>query len=153
MDSGIVSYGFQYVGILIEAGLVIFVARSSHRNRLASVFLYLSCLLASDLARAYALRVYGLASRQYFYIYWSTDFLLVASAFLLVCLFFRRACLHQDKMWRFARLLLVFVFVLVLAISGLIFSRNYSHLCLQFITEFNQNLYFACLVLNTLLYL
>jgi len=153
MDSGIVSYGFQYVGILIEAGLVIFVARSSHRNRLASVFLYLSCLLASDLARAYALRVYGLASRQYFYIYWSTDFLLVASAFLLVCLFFRRACLHQDKMWRFARLLLVFVFVLVLAISGLIFSHNYSHLFPRFVVEFNQNLYFACLVLNTLLYL
>jgi multisubunit Na+/H+ antiporter MnhB subunit len=153
MDIGIVSYGFQYGCILIEAGLIIFVAHRSHGNRPVSALLYLSCLLASGLARAYALRVYGLTSRQYFYIYWSTDFLLVASAFLLVCLFFRRACLHEEKMWRFARLLLVFVFVLVLGISGLIFSRNYKDLFPYFIYEFNQNLYFACLVLNTLLYL
>jgi hypothetical protein len=153
MDGSVVSYGFQYGCYLIAAALIIFVAESSHRNRLASVLLYLSCLLATGLARTYALRVYGLASRQYYNVYWTTDFLLVISAFVLVCLFFRRACLHQEKMWRSARLFLVFVFVLVLGISGLIFSRNYSHLCLRFIAEFNQNLYFACLVLNTLLYL
>jgi len=153
MGSEIVSYGFQYGCILIEAGLIIFVARRSHRNQLVSVLLYLSCLLASALARAYALRVYGLTSRQYFYTYWSTDFLLVISAFFLVCLFFRRACLHEEKMWRFARLLLVFVFLLVLGISGLVFSRNYKDLFPHFVYEFNQNLYFACLVLNTLLYL
>jgi hypothetical protein len=153
MNSGIVSYGFHYGCYLVEAGLIIFVAQRSHRNRLAGVFLYLSCLLASGLARTYALRVYGLTSWQYYNVYWTTDFLLVTSAFVLVCLFFRRACFHQEKMWRFVRLLLVFVCVLVLGISGLIFSRSYSHLCLQFIVEFNQNLYFACLVLNTLLYL
>jgi hypothetical protein len=153
MDSGIVSYGFQYGGILIEAGLIIFVAQRSHRNRPVSVLLYLSCLLATDLARAYALRVYGLASRQYSYVYWTTDFLLVISAFLLVCLFFRRACLHQEKMWRFVRLLLTFICVLVVGISGLLFSHNYGNLLTGFIVEFNQNLYFTCLVLNTLLYL
>jgi multisubunit Na+/H+ antiporter MnhB subunit len=153
MDSWVVSYGIQYVGILIEAGLIVLVAQRSQRNRPISVLLYLSCLLASALARAYALRVYGLTSRQYFYIYWCTDFLLVISAFILVCLFFRRACLHEEKMWRFARLLLVFVFVVVLCISGLVFSRNYKDLFPYFVYEFNQNLYFACLVLNTLLYL
>ena len=153
MDSGIVSYGFQYGCILIEAGLIVFVAQSSHRNRFVSVLLYLSCLLAAGLARSYILHRFGLHSAQYCYVYWTTDFLLVISAFILVCLFFRRACLHQEKMWPFVRLLLVFIFVLVVGISGLIFSRNYSHLCLRFIAEFNQNLYFACLVLNTLLYL
>jgi hypothetical protein len=153
MDSGIVSYGFQYVGILIEAGLVILVARRSHRNRLAGVLLYLSCLLATDLARAYALRIYGLTSRQYFYVYFTTDFLLVISAFFLVCLFFRRACLHQEKMWRFIRLLLAFICILVVGVSGLLFSHNYGNLLTGFIVEFNQNLYFTCLVLNTLLYL
>ena len=57
-------------------------------------------------------------------------------------------------MWRFVRLLLVFVFVLVVGISGLFFSHNYSDLfTLFFVVEFNQNLYFTCLVLNTLLYL
>lgn len=153
MDSGIVSYGFQYGAYLIQAGLIVFVAQRSHRNRLGGVLSYLSCLLATGLARTYALRAYGLASRQYLYVYFTTDFLLVISAFILVCLFFRRACLHQEKTWRFVRLFLVFVFTLVMGISCLTLSRNYNHLSTQFIVEFNQNLYFACLVLNTLLYL
>ena len=96
---------------------------------------------------------YGFASRQYFYVYWSTDFLLVISAFILVCLFFRRACFQEEKMWRFVRLLLFFIFILVMGISCLSFSRNYSQLSTYFIVEFNQNLYFTCLVLNTLLYI
>ncbi|MGA2611180.1 MAG: hypothetical protein ABSH01_27355 [Terriglobia bacterium] len=154
MDSGIASYGLQYGCILIEAALIIYVARSSHRGRRGGVLLYLSCLLATALARHYALCMYGLASWQYYNLYWTTDFLLVISAFILVCLFFRRGCLHEEKMWRFVRLLLVFIFVLVAGISGLSFSHNFSHLfTFFFVVEFNQNLYFTCLVLNTLLYL
>ncbi len=133
MDGSTFSYGFQYACYLIEAGLIVFVARRSQRHRLVGVLLYLSCLLASGLARTYALSVHGLASRQYYHVYWSTDFLLVISAFLLVCLFFRRACRHEEKMWRFVRLLLVFIFVLVLGISGLILSRNYSDLFPRFV--------------------
>jgi FlaA1/EpsC-like NDP-sugar epimerase len=101
----------------------------------------------------YAVHKYGVASRQYFYLYWSTDLLLVISAFLLVCFLFRRACRDEEKLWRFVRLLLAFVFVLVAAISGVIFSHNYRALFPYFVFEFNQNLYFTCLVLNTLLYL
>jgi len=153
MDSGIISYGLQYAGYLIEASLVFCLACSRQQKGRAGPAFYLSSLLAAEVTRACVLHACGVASRQYFYIYWSTDFLLVISAFLLVCLFFRRACLHQEKMWRFARLLLVFVFAIVLGISGLIFSHNYSHLFPRFVVEFNQNLYFACLVLNTLLYL
>ena len=77
---------------------------------------------------------------------------MVISAFLVVCFFFQRACQHEEKMWRSIRMLLWFVFVLVVGISGLTFYRNYGHLFTDFIYEFNQNLYFTCLVLNTLLY-
>jgi hypothetical protein len=153
MDSKIVSYGLEYAGILIEAALVLYVAWSSQWKSQRGIALYPSSLLVAELGRAYALRQYGLGSRQYFYVYWSTDFLLVISAFLLVCLFFRRACLHEEKMWRFIRLLLAFIFVLVLGISGLSISRNHNDLFTYFIIEFNQNLYFTCLVLNTLLYI
>jgi hypothetical protein len=153
MDSGIVSYGFQYGCYLIEAGLIVFVALRSHKDRPVSVLLYLSCLLATGLARTYALHIYGFRSAQYSYIYWTTDFLLVISTFFLVCLFFRRACSHQEKMWRYVRLSLTFISVLVVGISGLFFSHNYGNLFTGFIIEFNQNLYFTCLVLNTLLYL
>jgi hypothetical protein len=153
MDSKIVSYGLECAGILIEAGLVLYVAWSSQWRRQRGIALYLSSLLVAEVGRAYAVHEYGVNSRQFFYVYWSTDFLLVISAFLLMCLFFQRACVREEKMWRSIRLLLVFVFVLVLGVSGVCFSRNYSHLFTYFIVEFNQNLYFTCLVLNTLLYL
>jgi lysylphosphatidylglycerol synthetase-like protein (DUF2156 family) len=57
-------------------------------------------------------------------------------------------------MWRFIRLLLALTFILVAVVSSVTFTHNYRHLFLTyFIFEFNQNLYFTCLVLNTLLYL
>jgi hypothetical protein len=153
MGSSIASYALEYVGCLIEAGLVFYLAWRSEWKRLGGVALYVTSLLVADPSRVYAVHKYGVASRTYFYLYWSTDFLLVISAFLLVCFLFRRACRDEEKMWRFVRLLLAFVFVLVLAISGLIISRNYRDLLPRFVYEFNQNLYFTCLVLNTLLYL
>jgi hypothetical protein len=153
MDSNVVSYGLQYAGMLMEVAFLVYLARSSQRKGLGSVAFYVSSLLVADLTRIFVWRTYGWDSRQYGYTYWCTDFLLVTSAFLLLCLFFRRACLHQEKMWRSIRLLLVFVFVLVVGFSGLTFSRNYSRLFTYFIIEFSQNLYFTCLVLNTLLYL
>jgi len=153
MDASIISYGFQYGGYLIETGLLIFVIVSGYRTRLVSVAIYLSCLLGAGLARTLTIYKFGVASPQYMHIYWTTDFLLVMSLFLSVCLFFRRACLQEEKMWRYVRLLLGIVFVLVMAVSGLIFSHKYSDLFSNFVYEFNQNLYFTCLVLNTLLYL
>jgi membrane-associated HD superfamily phosphohydrolase len=153
MDRNLLSYGLQYACYLIEAGLVFYLARSRQQRKQGSVVFYLCSLLAADVTRACVLHAYGLTSRRYFYVYWSTDFLLVVSAFLLVCFLFRRACREEEKMWRFARLLLLFVFILVVGISGLIFSHHYSSLFPYFVFEFNQNLYFSCLVLNTLLYL
>ena len=51
-----------------------------------------------------------------------------------------------------ARLLLISVFIIVLLVSFLSISRHYSNLYTFFMVEFSQNLYFSCLVLNTLLY-
>jgi len=153
MDSIIVGDALQYAGILIDAFLVIYVVRSTQRRRLAGVVLYICCLLAADQVRALVLHIYGLGSPQYGYVYWTTDFLLVIASFLLVCYFFRRACAHQGKMWRFLRLLLGLVFVLVVGVSALSFLGNYSLLSNSYLAEFNQNLYFTCLVLNTMLYL
>jgi len=153
MDSNIASQALQYVGILIEVTLVVYLACSDRWRRQGGVSVYLTSLLVAESARVLVWHECGLNSREYFYVYWSTDFLLVVSAFLLVCSLFRRACRDEERMWRFVRLLLVFVFVLVVGFSGLIFSRKYSDLFPYFAFEFNQNLYFTCLVLNTLLYL
>jgi hypothetical protein len=153
MDRNLLSYGLQYACYFIEAGLVVYLAQRRQHRKQGSVAFYLCSLLAADVARACVLHAYGLTSLRYFYVYWSTDFLLVISAFLLVCFLFRRACRGEEKLWRFVRLLLLFAFILVVGISGLIFSHNYRALFPYFVFEFNQNLYFACLVLNTLLYL
>jgi len=153
MDSNIVSYGLQYTCYLLEAVLVIYLFWTRQWKRQGSVASYLTLLLTAEVTRAYVLREYGFASRRYYYVYWSTDFLLVIGAFLLVGLFFRRACLREEKMWRLIRLLIVFVFVVVACISGLTLAHNRKGFFTYFIFDFNQNLYFTCLVLNTLLYL
>lgn len=152
MDSIIVRDALQYAGILIEGCLLVYMARSAQRRRLAGVGLYLFCLLAAGQVRALILRGYGWRSPQYNYVYWTTDFVLVVASFLLVCYFFRRACEHQDKIWRFVRLLLGLVFVFVIGLSASSLLGNIALLSNRYIAEFNQNLYFTCLVLNTMLY-
>ena len=153
MSGNITSFGLQCISILLEVGLVIAAVCCRHRRRYVSVAFYVALLLASELVRVCTWRTYGSSSPQYFYAYWTTDFLLVVGAFILVCFFFQRALAHEEKMWGFVRLLLFFVFILVIGISCLSFSRNYNHLVTTFVIEFNQNLYFTCLVLNTLLYI
>lgn len=153
MDVKIATYGLQCIGILSEVALIVGILCSRQKRQYAGPGLYIASLLSCELVRLCAWRTYGSASPEYFYAYWTTDFLLVISAFLLVCLFFQRACAKTQEMWRLVRLLLVFVFILVVGISCLSLSRNYNHLFSHFIFEFNQNLYFACLVLNTLLYI
>jgi len=153
MDGNLVSYGLQYAGYLIEASLILCLIASRQRKRQVPLAFYLSSLLAAEVARACVLHAYGLKSRQYSDVYWRTDFLVVISAFFLVCLFFRRACLHQEKMWRYVRLWLTFICVMVVGISGLFFSHHYGNVLTDFYVEFSQNVYFTCLVLNTLLYL
>lgn len=149
-----VSVAVQYGIYLIEAGLLVYMGARRRVKTLLPVFLYLSLLLAVDaIGRPYVLYSYGYTSSQYAYFYWLTDVLLVLGAFLLVCVFFRRACAHQEKLWHFIRLLLGLVFALALLISLLTLSNHYDGDLAPLTLEFRQNLYFTCLVLNTLLYI
>ena len=76
----------------------------------------------------------------------------VLGAFAVICGFLRRACTREEKLWSFVRLLLIFVFLIVLGVSTLSLTRHYANLYILYIIELSQNLYFTCLVLNTLLY-
>ena len=153
MESNLLHYVLQDSGILIEASLVFYLAWTSQWKGQGAVAFYLSSLVVGQLTRACFLHAYGLGSLRYYYAYWSTDFLLVMSAFGVVCLFFRRACLREEKMWRLIRIFLVSLLVLVAVISGVSLSLNRHDFFTYFLVVFNQKLYFACLVLNTLLYL
>jgi hypothetical protein len=146
------AYGLQYTGYALEVGLFVLLLRAGQWKRLWGVSVYLVSLVAVDiLARPYFLHHYGLSSNPYGYCFWLTDVLLALEAFGLLCIFFRRAC--TKEMWHFLRLFLALVFVLVAAISCLYISHNYDGLLHNFIYTLEQNLFFTCLVLNTLLYI
>jgi hypothetical protein len=152
VDKGIVV--LQYAVYVLEAALVAFVLVRRRQRRVAPISIYLGLLLAIDgISRPFVLYTYGFSSPQYAYFFWLTDVLLVLAAFLLVCAFFRRACLQEDRMWHFLRLMLTFIFILVLGVSFFSLLQNYHNLFSRFIVEFQQNLYFTCLVLTTLLYI
>jgi hypothetical protein len=152
VDTGTVV--LQFAGYLLEVGLLGFVLLRRRERRFIPIAIYLSLLLAIDgVGRAYVLHSYGFSSPQYAYFFWLTDVLLVLAAFLLVGAFFRRACLQEDRMWHFLRLMLTFIFILVLGVSFFSLLQNYHNLFSRFIVEFQQNLYFTCLVLTTLLYI
>jgi len=150
-----VKHGIEYAIYLAEAGLFLYLVLWGHVRRLAGVSLYVAALLAIDtIARNWVLHRYGLDSprHEYFYFYYLTDTFLALAAFFLVCSFFRRACVVRKEMWPTLRLGLAFVLVIVVGISYVSLSQNYTNLFSRFTTEFEQNLYFTCLVLNTLLY-
>ncbi|MGO9272807.1 MAG: hypothetical protein ACLQOO_21650 [Terriglobia bacterium] len=148
--------GLQYAGYLFQALLLGVLVARGHLKRLAGLCLYLGLFLLLDAAaRLYTLLHYGRGSRQYFYVYWLTDVVLTVLAFALVCAFFRRACADDEKMWHQLRPVLGFVFLLLAAISYLMIANrlhNYTELY-YWIYQFQQNTYFACLVLTTLLYI
>src|SRR5204863_7211782 len=135
-------------------GLLIFLLYRGLWKHLKGLTSYLCAYLLLDgVVRRYTFYHFGLTSQQYFYSYWLTDVALTLGAFLLVCTFFHRACASHASLWRYLRLMLVFVFMLVLGISAFSLSRNYDNLFGILMIEFQQDLYFACLVLNTLLYI
>lgn len=134
--------------------MVFFLLSRGRWKRLKGVGLYLGLLLLVDgVGRPYVLYRYGFNSQVYQYGYWLTDVLLALAAFLLVCSFFRRTSFHEEKSWKLLRFTLSSVFVVVLGISFFTLSRNFKHLFSAYIYEFVQNLFFTCLVLNTLLYI
>jgi hypothetical protein len=154
MSDQILNHGFQYGIFILEVVVCVLLAwRGGWRQR-KGLCLYVMLLVGLDgIGRSAVLSYFGAASVQYAYFYWLTDVVLALGAFLLTCSFFRRACARERKLWRLVRLLLPMVFVLVAAVSALSLTRNYTQLFTAYIVEFSQNLYFTCLVLNTMLYL
>ncbi|MGA8182631.1 MAG: hypothetical protein WB819_03185 [Terriglobia bacterium] len=143
----------SYAGYILEAGLLVYLLARGHAKRLWELVFYLVMSLSVIAARSYTLRHYGLDSSQYWNSYWTTDLLLVLAAFVVVASFFRRACSQNAEMWQFVRLLLGAVLVAITIVSFFSLSSHKDKVFSLFIVQFSQNLYFASLVLTTLLYL
>jgi hypothetical protein len=154
MDHRLLIYALQYAVYALEIGVLACLVWGRNWKKYIGVLSYVSVLFATDaVARPAVLNFYGPSSLQYAYFYWVTDVVLAVGAFLLICNFFHRACSHQQTMWSFLRLMLIFVFIVAVGVTVLSLSKNYTQLFTFFIVEFSQNLYFSCLILNTLLYI
>jgi len=145
----------QYAGYALELSLLVLLLSPKRIRRFPALCAYVAVQLGVDaLGRVWVLHHYGYRSSVYFYSYYASDFLLAVAVFLLVCTFFRRACRHHQKVWEFIRPILMWVLLLVIGISVVAVHNNFRHLfTTRYIFEFNQDLYFVCLVLNTVLYL
>ena len=147
-------YGVQYATYALEVWVFVSLVWRGRWRRLKGLGLYVASLFLLDgVARPAISNFFGQKSSQFFYFYWITDVVFALGAFLVICGFFRRASAQEEKLWKVVCLLLIFVPPLVLGISALSLTRHYTNLRHMFIIEFSQNLYFTCLVLNTLLYL
>jgi|SRR5579863_175799 len=154
MVGGILSFFVQYAAYALEVGVVAVMVWRGQWKRHVGLFVYVALLVVIDaLARPLFLYRYGLTSPQYFYVYWLTNTLLQLAAFLLICFFFRVACRAQKKLWETLKLALPATFLLVVGFTFLSIWRNYSQMrTREFLTSFEQYLYFTCLVLNTILF-
>ncbi len=146
--------GLSYLTYGLEMTLFLLVLLRGRWEKLKGVATYLGLLLILDAAgRPFFLYRYGYHSSQYNNFYWISDDILTLSAFLLMAWLFYRVTRNQGEMWAQARLLLVMVFVILLVVSFLSVSHNLATSFRHSIVVFEQNLYFTCLVLNTLLYI
>lgn len=146
--------GLQYASYAVELILVIALLMRGRWRSYRIFFAYVVSYFAVDVVlRPAVFYAYGFHSRQYSYVYWVSDVLLTLGAFLLICFFFRRACSDKPEVWSYLRSMLAAVFVIISFISYFSIASHYGHLLSRFIYDLQQNLYFACLVLNTLLYI
>ena len=154
MADKLIGEGLQYGTYLLEGVLFFYMLLKGQWRLHLEAWLYLLVLVVIDGgARPYVLQRYGFESHQYGYFYWATNILLAVAAFALVCAFFRRACVTRWETWHFLRVLLAFVLVIVAVLSYLSLPHDFESLRQKFVIEFQENLFFACLVLNTLLYI
>lgn len=148
--------GLQIGGYALELVLLIILLQRGYLRSLSSLCIFVGTLFAVDAAvRPVTVKFYGLASPEYYNLYWLTDLILVLASFALICAFFRRACLRHHEVWKMVKPALALVLVLELVFSSATFLQHFQHhsLFTPFMYDFSQDLYFTCVVLNTVLYL
>jgi len=112
--------------------------------------LYAMGLLLCDGVRWAFLRSYGFSSKPYYYVYYSSDLCLVVLRYLVILSVFD-LILRNSLLRVQARRAFLGFFAIVAGMSYAVVSHNWSGPYSRLIFEFQQNLYFACVVLTVLL--
>jgi hypothetical protein len=120
-------------------------------RKFPALFLYVVGFVGTDaLLRPLVRSAFGFSSPAYFYVYWTSDVALTLGTFLL--LFFRQAFAKENKHWPAIRSGLIATFGLSGLVSYFSMKSHYAHLSIGFVIQFSQDLYFACLILITVLF-
>ena len=137
-------------GHLLALGVV---GVSLHRHsfrRYSYLNLYAIALLVVDLQRYAVLYAYGFNSKQYFWAFYLSDALLNVLLYLLILSFFD-VVFRESPLRATVRLSLLGAFALLSFISYLSISSTVKHFYSRLTIEFQQNMYFASVVLAVLL--
>jgi len=148
---GPVDYTLLFLGMALEASvLVCALARSAFRRYLA-LNLYMAVCCANDLAGYKVLLAYGARSPEYSHYYYYSQLLLTISLFLalinLYSLVFDE--MRADRLVRFGAVLLLLGTCIVSFIAA---WRSTESMVIRFIVEVSQNLYFVGVVLTYVLW-
>lgn len=114
--------------------------------------LFVGVMLLGDGLRYAVLYYYGFSSHHYFYTFYLTDALLVTVTYLLILSFFDVIFEHTPLRSQ-VRWALFFFIILVGGMSYAMTSRSMPNFYSHLLVEFQQNMYFAAVVLTVLLWI
>jgi len=133
---------------------VCFVTSSLIRGPFLKYFflnLYVLLSMFADLSRQYTLRVFGLNSDQYYYVYYYTDCLLTIALFVAVISLASRV-FDELNLAKFVRVVAILLLLGTAGFSYAVVAQSTGRLSTSFANELSQNLYFVGLVLTYLLW-
>ena len=145
LDYALTIFGYALASAIVAASVV-----RGYLRRYFYLNLYVVALCAFDALRYAFLRAYGFRSPQYFYAYFLTDAISVILAYLLILGFFD-ILFRNSPLRAQVRVALFLFFALVAGTSYIFISHSVSHFYSRLVVEFQQNMYFAALVLTVLL--
>lgn len=115
---------FRYSGaIALEAGVFALAVHRRLHRRLSLFLPYFGALLASEIARWVPIFIWGLASKQAFWTYWTTQTVLIVLRGSIVFEICRYVLAPYTGVWRLTRGILIFVAGLVI-VSALFTSEQ-----------------------------
>lgn len=148
---GPVEYVLWFLGIALEAAVVVCALARGAFHRYLALNLYMAISCGTSLVGYKILSLYGYDSKQYYDFYYQSHLLLtIALYFVLINLYMRVFDeMRADRLVRFGAVLLllgtsIFSLAIVRQSEGRIMSR--------FVVELSQNLYFVGVVLTYVLW-
>jgi hypothetical protein len=151
---GLLDYVIGVVSFLLEISAVVFALYSKPRFRYALPAFYMLCTAVVQVGVWVCLEKYGVSSQEYFYVYYYTESLQMLAMFLVIIQLYEWIFLEMS-MGRYIRMAASILLGVTGIFSFLVINHNRGQLSLksiQFVVEFDQNIYFVGVVLTYLLW-